>query len=227
MRRLFKEVGNRAYRISRLSGNRPGVSDDIRSDYTTPLLFASSGLRSLSPRASDGLEKYWEKRWLVKGLVMYFVITLTIALMPTPWSASFDMVTGVFSSVVLGVAAGSGLLFMPDRESVSLLYKSVRDLQNTQDDSDYSPARVAVHGAFMDSYVSVMTRKSGARRAMRKGLMRDSADVLQNVSCREWGVLLLECDAYTLEMMLNLATPNTSVGELMEAVELLRGPTGD
>ena len=223
MRRLFKEVGNRAYRLSRLSGNKPGVSDDMRSDYTTPLLLTSSGLRSLSPRASDGLEKYWEKRWLVKGLVLYFVITISITLIPTPWDERYDMVSGVLFSVVLGIAAGSGLLFMPDRESVTLLYKSVREFQDTHDDSDYSLARDSVHGVFMDSYVSVMTRKSGARRAMRRGLMRDNADVLHSVSNREWGARLLGCDSYTLEIMLNLATENTTVGELMEAMELLKG----
>jgi hypothetical protein len=223
MRRLFKEVGNRAYRLSRLSGNKPGFSDDMRSDYTTPLLLASSGLKSLSPRARDGLEKYWEKRWLVKGLVLYLAITMAIVYVPTPWSENYSMVSGVLFSVVLGIAAGSGLLFMPDRASVRLLYKSVRDFQDTHDDSDYSLARESVHGALLDSYVSVMTRTGGARRAMRRGLMRDRADVLHNVSNYEWGVRLLGCDDYTLEMILNLATEKTSVGELIEAVELLKG----
>lgn len=222
MRRLYKEVGRVAYRRARVSGDSQAAADDVRSDFTTTLMFAESGIRGVVPSGHRALELYWERRWLVRGAFIYVVGAFLAYAARIPAPENIESAVSLSGSVILGVFAGSGRMFRPDRRSTRMLYEGIRDLKRTERDIGDDLGRLLSYGEFVDSYVRVLTRTRGAKRAFSKGVLRERASNMGDVCKHQWAREALECDEATIEMALNLATDETEIGELIEGIKTLQ-----
>lgn len=220
MRRLFKEVGNRAYRAARVSGDRSSVSDDVRSEYVAALSFAESGIYGAVPMAYERLCKWWERRWLVRGSLIYVFLVLASAAVSVTSDSDWDTVLSLLVSVALGVTAGSGYLFRPDGKTIKLAHRRVSEARTRASDEDIHRLAESYQG-LVDTYMQILLRKRGARRAFRAGLMCDSSSALGFICERAWGVTALSVNRDTLKIACGLANRATTIGELIEGLETL------
>lgn len=199
------------------------VAGDIRNDFRSAMMFAEASVRSVVPHGHRTLETYWERRWLARGFGIYAFGVAASVFLRIPAPENLDMFVSGSGSVLLGVYAGSGRMFRPDRKTVKLLYHDVKNI----DVIGGSDAQGATYSNppyinFVDSYVRAVTRTRGAKRAFRDGVALDRASSLHDLLSHQWGRDLLNLDQESVEMAINLATGDTEIGELLEGVSILR-----